>query len=128
MLHLQAVAGLALHSHRAPGVRPLILGYLHFPHAVTDRRVAHVSREMAAYAEREGFTLAEVYVDRPHSNGAGFAALVDALAREEAAHVLVPALRHLAHTAALQRAIRVALEHRTGAQVLVMHPTPGPGT
>jgi hypothetical protein len=124
MQHLEAVAGLTLHPQQEAGVRPLIFGYLRFNRVVSAARVADMHRQMADYAEREGFALAEVYVDRHDSNDAGFAGLVDALEREVTAQVLVPALDRRAEFAALQHRMRAILERRTGARVLIMHPAP----
>ena len=77
---------------------------------------------VARYAEREGFTLVRVYVDRGRTQSAGFSSLVAALNSGEASHVVVPAVHHLAFFPSARLLVKEMLEAQTGARVLVMYP------
>jgi len=72
-------------------VRPPTLGCFRVLPGPPDEEVKLLRDEIAAYAEREGFTLSEVYMDRDKSQTLGFSALVDALERDDARCVVVPA-------------------------------------
>lgn len=105
-------------------VRPVVLGYLRTPDGATDDVLAWLQRELADYAEREGFCLAAVFVERTGAGSAALTAVMDALKRREAQAVLLPALEHLSPSPASRQALRHLIERETGAQVLIMYPSP----
>ncbi|GAA5126119.1 recombinase family protein [Haloechinothrix salitolerans] len=109
-------------------VRPLALGYFRISRDASDGRARQYQDEIAAYAEREGFTLGEVYTDHYEAQTSGFSALVDSLERGEARHVIVPALHHFARSPGIQLAFKEMLERKTGACVVVMYPSPEAST
>jgi hypothetical protein len=77
--------------------------------------------ELADYAEREGFALVEVFVERT-GNNAALSALMDALRLHEAKAVVVPALDHLSQFPGRRLALRLLIERETGARVHVVYP------
>lgn len=92
---------------------PVIFGYLHLPLRTDDALLVHLRDALTEYAERECFTLAEIFVDRADANRCALVALVDALDRREAEAVVVPALDHLSSLPGTRDAIRRFIEHQT---------------
>jgi hypothetical protein len=105
-------------------MRPLALGYFRVSDGAPEEQVKRFRDDVAAYAAREGFTLAEVYNDHYESQTSGFSALVDALERGEARYVIVPAPHHFARSPGIQFAFKEMLERKTGSCVVVMYPSP----
>ena len=105
-------------------VRPVVLGYLRTPNGTTDDVLAWLHRELADYAEREGFSLTAVFVERTGAGSAALTAVMDALKRRAAQAVLLPALEHLSPSPANRRVHLHLIERETGAQILIMHPSP----
>ena len=105
-------------------VRPLALGYFRVSSGTPEEQVTHFREDIAAYATREGFTLGEVYSDYYEAQTSGFSALVDALERGDAQHVIIPALYHFARSPGIQLSFKEMLERKTGACVVVMYPSP----
>jgi hypothetical protein len=120
----EAVAGLALQVTAEVPMQPTALGYFRVSSGTPDNRVAQLQKEIATYAAREGFTLSTCFSDHYEAQASGFSALVDALEREESRHVIVPALHHLARSPGIRLAMKELLERKTGAYVVVMHPSP----
>jgi hypothetical protein len=104
-------------------VRPVIFGYVHVLPTTSRRLVAHLRATLADYAERECFTLAEVFVERTDADRSALTALIEALDRREAVAVVVPALDHFSAVPSARQAIRRYIERETGARVLVMYPS-----
>lgn len=102
-------------------VRPLILGYLLARPDTSGDLVDWLHSELANYAEREGFALAEVFVERENSSSPALSALIDALRRGEAKAVVVPALDHLSGFPCGPHSLRLLLERETGACVHVVY-------
>jgi hypothetical protein len=105
-------------------MRPLIIGYLNPRPFTSDEEVARLKRELTSYADREGFSLADIYVEQVGSHASAFNALIDAVKRQDVQAVVVPALYHLARFPGLQLAMKELLERETGARVLVVYPSP----
>lgn len=105
-------------------MRPLAFGYLNPRPFTSSDDVAELKRELSAHANREGFSLADIYVEQIDSSASAFNALIEAMKRDEAPAVVVPALYHLARFPGLQLAMKEHLERETGARVLVMYPSP----
>ncbi|MGH3759883.1 recombinase family protein [Actinophytocola sp.] len=108
------------HIERAD--RPLF-GYLRVGPLMPATEIEQLRRALANYARREGFTLLRTFVDDSPIHTAALAELTDALRSGQAAHVLVPSLRHLAHFPGVQLAMKDLLESQTGVRVLVMYPS-----
>lgn len=117
----ESVVGSATHTTNQTATRPLF-GYIRVAPFMSGKRVEELRRGMAAYASKEGFTLARVFVDQSQLHTIAFTQLFHALTCGEAAHVLVPALHHLAHYPSIQTAMKELLESQTGARLLVMYP------
>jgi hypothetical protein len=94
--------------------RPLLLGYIRAD-VLRDRAdLPTVEAQLGAFAEREAFGLAAVYVERGSAPGA-FDALMTEVAREETVHgVVVPDLRHVTIVEQL-----VLARHEEGARTAV---------
>lgn len=75
-------------------VKPLIYGYLWMWTDTSDEDAARTERKLTDYAEREGFTVAEVFVERAYLPVAAFNGLLEALARTETKDIVVPDLSH----------------------------------
>jgi hypothetical protein len=98
-------------------VRPLALGYVREESRMSDPELAYAKRVLAEYAEREGYALGTIYVERVDRTPAAFEALVTSAIRDEAAVVIVPGFHHLA---LIGSAVELAahLAKTTGACVL----------
>jgi DNA invertase Pin-like site-specific DNA recombinase len=108
-------------------LRPLAFGYGRL--SATDRpEVAdRLVSEMHAYADREGLTLADVYLDlldppADHPHRSGFCALMDALRRHDAAAVIIPTTTHLSRLPDSYAARRTIIEAEAGGRLHVIHP------
>lgn len=109
----------------AASVRPLAFGYLRLsatdPPEVTDRLIT----ALHARADREGLTLADVYLDlldppTDHPDRSGFCTLMDALRRHDTSTVLIPAPEHLSREPDGYAARRTIIEAEAGARLLVI--------
>lgn len=97
--------------------RPLALGYVREDSQMSKAELAHAKRVLAAFAEREGYALGTVYVERIERTPAAFEALIATAIRDEAAAVIVPGASHLALIGSeAEMAAHVA--RTTGARVL----------
>ncbi|SNQ47518.1 conserved hypothetical protein [Frankia canadensis] len=105
-------------------MRPLLLGYLNPRPFTSAGELDALKRELAAYADKEDFTLADIYIEQIGVWDSAFNALIEACKRDGVQVVAVLTLYHLARLPRLQRAMKEHLERETGAQVLVMYPTP----
>lgn len=106
--------------------RPLALGYLRLHASGPPEIGAALTAELRAYADREGLTLADVYVDLfdpPASNveRAGFCALMDAVRRHEVHAVIIPGAEHLSRRPSDYIARRTIIVAEGGARLLRIH-------
>jgi hypothetical protein len=102
-------------------VKPLLFGYLRM--RITDRpgRAATAQRSLRAYAEREGFTLAQVYVEaNENSPCAALTQLIDAVRRCDGAAVAVPDHDDLGIDATARQQLRLRLQREAGVPVIVV--------
>jgi hypothetical protein len=106
---------------------PLVFGYLRLHPADPPQIGARLTAEMRAYAEREGFLLADVYTDhldppadRPERSA--FCALMDALRRRDACGVIIPTPQHLSRQPGSYAARRTIIEAEVGARLHVVDP------
>jgi hypothetical protein len=97
-------------------------GYMRIAAGTPENATGQFLREaLGAYAERAGYALAEVFVEREESRSSAFAALMDALYLSERPVVIVPSLCHFAHLPGLRLAMKQRIERETGALVIVMN-------
>lgn len=103
--------------------RPLAFGYVRAHILMTEHELSDVKADLTAFATREGYCLAAVFIERIEHAPAAIAALVTEVKRSEAAAVIVPGIHHLAPLGAAQAA-RDHIEHYTGARVLTARASP----
>ena len=103
------------------GVRPLLLGYVRRDLLVVDSQVTELERQMAVFAQAEGFTMGHTYVEKCDSWPAAFEALIESVNRDEVAAVVLPSLLHFALRDSPSH-IKETFESATGARVLVLIP------
>ena len=102
-------------------MRPAIYGYLRATAVtLTDGPAERTRRELAEYAEREGFTLDNVFTEQVECSESAFNTMLDALKRGEVRHMVVPSLEHFTHLSGLQDAIRQHVRRETGACIWVV--------
>jgi hypothetical protein len=106
---------------QADRTRPLMFGYLRVRELAPGIAPADIWPAFNQYAEKEGYALAGVYVERDCSAPIAFGGLLDAVKQHSAQAVAVPTLEHLAVLGPNARPTLDGLVRRaTGAQVLVM--------
>jgi len=101
--------------------KPLLLGYLRRDLLVVDSQVTELKREMADFAQAEGFAMGHTYVEKPESWPAAFEALIESVNRYQVTAVVLPGLLHFTGLG-LPTGIRDSFERATGARVLVLAP------
>jgi len=94
-------------------------GYIRLPVGASEQSTQDLRSDLTDYAERQGYTLAEVFAEQEASGSSAFAALIDALKRSRTSIVVVPSLCHFAHLPGLRTAMRDLIEQETGARVVV---------
>ncbi|PZS26827.1 MAG: hypothetical protein DLM59_17505 [Pseudonocardiales bacterium] len=99
-----------------------MLGYLQVRPGPTSELLDWLHSDLVTYAEREGFALADVFVERADSGRAALSGLVEALKHQEIGAVVVPALEHLSGFPGGRQALRLLIERDTGARVHVVYP------
>lgn len=101
--------------------RPPLLGYLRRDLLVVDSQVGELEREMATFAEVEGFAMGQIYVESRDNWLAAFGALAESISRHDATAVVLPSLLHFAGIG-MPADGRHWFERATGARVLVLVP------
>ena len=100
----------------------MIYGYLRVWTDTTEQDAARTERELTDYAEREGFTVAEVFVERPYLPVPAFSGLIQAIARTETKDIVIPNLTHFCPYHELGETMKAILEHIAGARVWTIRP------
>lgn len=103
-------------------MQPLIYGYLRVSSDTSDQDTARARKELTDYAQREGFTLAETFLERPYLPKAAFNGLLEAIARTETKDIVVPDLSHFCPYHELGTSMKAILEHAADARVWVARP------
>lgn len=98
----------------------MAFGYVRVLGSGSEQTCQSLHEELADYAEREGYTLAEVFIEQDEIGSSAFAALMEALKRGQARIVIVPTMQHFAHLPSLRVAMKVHIERETGARVVVI--------
>lgn len=101
----------------------MALGYVRVLGNTSEQTSQRLHKELADYAEREGYALTEVFIEQDEIGSSAFAALMEALKRGQARIVIVPTMRHFAHMPSLRLAMKDYIERETGARVLVINST-----
>jgi hypothetical protein len=108
--------------------RPLLLGYIRADVLTNGTALPAVEAELAAFADREEFSLGTVYVEKGATPGAFHALMAEVNRNEAAWGVVVPDLRHVTEDENL--VLRSHHEERATTPVLVANFSPragGPG-
>jgi len=103
-------------------VKPLIYGYLRVWSDTSDQDAARIERELTDYAEREGFMVAEIFIERPYLPVPAFTGLIHAIGSTETKDIVIPDLSHFCPFHGLGEAMKAILEHVAGARVWVIRP------
>ncbi|WP_088287764.1 recombinase family protein [Kineosporia sp. A_224] len=100
-----------------------VFGYVNLPSQRTDveRDVATARREIATYAESEGYDLAGVFTDIDPTSQRGLDALKGAVRNGDVAAVIVPDMEQLTHLPCLLGADLPTAGRYVGAPVLPVH-------
>jgi DNA invertase Pin-like site-specific DNA recombinase len=102
-------------------MRPAIYGYMRVVGSdEQDDEVQRTRRELAAYAEREGFALDQVFTESIRCSESAFYAMLEALKCHDVKDIIVPSLWHFARLPGLQDAMRQHIEQETGARIWVV--------
>ncbi|MFJ9787800.1 recombinase family protein [Amycolatopsis sp. NPDC101161] len=99
---------------------PLAYGYMRVPADVPDKKVHRLERQLREFATRHGLYFVSFFFEFSCGSREGFDELVTELKRADARHVVVPSLRHLAHSRLLQLALCEQLQREAQADVLAM--------
>jgi hypothetical protein len=75
--------------------RPSALGYICEDHRMSEEELAQATCVLREFADREGYTLGPVYVERVERTPAAFEALIATAIRDEVAAIVVPGFEHL---------------------------------
>lgn len=105
-------------------MNPLIYGYIRVWPDMSDEQAAQIRRELSEYAEHEGFTVAEIFVERPYARSSAFNGLIEAVQRADIKNIVVPDLSHFCYFHDLGKAMKAVIEHHVGAHVWVMNREP----
>jgi hypothetical protein len=101
--------------------QPLLFGYVRVRITDGPGRAASAQRLIRDFAEREGYTLAQVYVEEnENSPCAALAQLIAAVRRWHGAAVAVPDRQDLGSYAPAQHQLRRRLLHEAGVPVIVI--------
>ena len=103
-------------------MKPLIYGYLRVWTDTPDDEAARTQHELTDYAQLEGFTLAEIFIERPYLPVPAFSGLIQAIQRTETKDIVVPDLSHFCPYNAPGDAMKAILEHVADARVWVIRP------
>lgn len=108
--------------------RPLVFGYVRAPLAVPQARSASASlwrTAIARFATREGFTLAQVFVEaRGEPPWTSLTSLLEAARFTPVTAVVVPDITHLGHTVDDCRTHRELIERQARCHVIAIHLSP----
>lgn len=101
-------------------MKPAIYGYMRVASRDEHNETERIRRELAEYAEREGFTLDQVFTESIKCSESAFYTMIEALRRHDVKDIIVPSLWHFARLPGLQDAMRQHIEQETGARIWVI--------
>lgn len=102
--------------------RRLLFGYVRALPELDSATVACLTDELADFADREGFLLAGVYVERRWLHSVAWDALVTDCYRYGVRNVVVPDSQHLHTLPALSFVMQSVIEDAIGGHVWFVHP------
>jgi hypothetical protein len=100
--------------------KPLLVGYQSLGLDSSPDAAENGRRILAAYAQREGYTLGMIFTDVAYGRMAAFEALLDAVRAGGVAAVAVPTRDDLSPMPRMREAMRLRLEHAGGVRVVVV--------
>ncbi|MGW4133731.1 hypothetical protein [Amycolatopsis japonica] len=103
-----------------PITRPLAYGYMKVPCDVPDGKVRRLEEALRAFATLKGFYLVTFFFEFSCGSQEAFHELITELQRADAHQVIVPSLRHFAHSPLLQNMMLSELEYLAAAEVLAL--------
>jgi hypothetical protein len=102
-------------------MRPTIYGYMRVASGgETDDDAQRIKHELTEYAQREGFTLDQMFTENIRCSESAFYAMLEALKRHDVKDIIVPSLWHFARLPGLQDAMRQHIEQEAGARIWVV--------
>lgn len=102
-------------------MRPSICGYVRLVvGSDSPNESERIKAELSAFAEREGFSLDEVFIESFGARDTAFDVLIERLKSSDIRNVLVPSLWHFARVPGLQEAMQQHIQRETGAQIWVV--------
>lgn len=102
-------------------MRPVMFGYMRLTASDDGDETETIRRELAVHANREGFELERLFIERLRADDeSAFFTLVEALRNTNVKHVIVPSLWHFARLPGLQAAMRYHVEQEIGARLWVV--------
>jgi hypothetical protein len=104
-------------------LRPLCVGYLRQLPGSDPKEERHLIAALCAFAEREGFTPALVFVERRWQRTLALNALTAYCTQHDIRNVIVPTSAHLNQLLPLADISREALAQDIGGQVWIVTPT-----
>lgn len=100
-----------------PPVRPLALGYIREDRWMSEEELAKATCVLTEFADREGYALGTIYIERVERTPAAFEALIATAICDEAAAILVPGFEHLQLIGSAPE-LAAHMAKTTGARVL----------
>lgn len=101
-------------------LQSLAYGYVHADLYVNGESFAAAHQDLAAFADHEGFTLAQIFVEDEGNHTSAFAELMDAIKVNDVRCVIIPSLLHLGRLSGLRAAISARLKAEA-VDLRVMH-------
>jgi hypothetical protein len=98
---------------------PVLLGYQSLRLDSSPDAAENGRRILAAYAQREGYTLGLIFTDVAYGRMVAFDALLNAVRAGGVAAVGVPTIDDLSSMPRMREAMRLRLEHAGGVRVVV---------
>lgn len=99
------------------------LGYLRALPGIDMGDVVRLSGDMARIAEREGFTLTEVFIEKEPARTTALEAMTRYCQRHDIRNVVVPTSEHLNALPLLARVAKELLQEEIGGQVWIVTST-----
>ena len=96
---------------------PLAYGYMRVPCEVPDQKVRRLEQALRTLATASGLQLVTFFFEFSCGSHEAFDELVTELGRADAHYVVVPSLRHFAHSPLLQNMMLARLEFEAAAEV-----------
>jgi len=111
----------------SPGTSPAVLHCYFREHLfMTAREVADIRARFVVLAEREGYKLGSIFMEKLETAPTAFRDLLQAASKEDVVAVAVPSMRHLAVVGDPEE-LRHEVEDLTGARMVLANQLPRSG-